>query len=156
MVSYMSQDIFLFDASIEENILLDFEYDKGHYEEITRKLSIDRLMDQEFHEDIKTDSLSGGEKQRISIARSLMKDSDIILADEPTSALDQLAIKSFDDLIMSLENKLIVVVTHDMNERLKNYDEVLVFQEGSLVEHGSYDELVNNQGYFYHVLLGCH
>ena len=82
-----------------------------------------------------------------------MKDSDIILADEPTSALDQLAMKDFEDMIFSLEDKLIVVVTHDVSERLRNYDAVLVFKKGILIEHGSYEELVQNKGYFYNVLL---
>ena len=48
---------------------------------------------------------------------------------------------------------LMIVVTHDVSERLRNYDAVLVFKKGILIEHGSYEELVQNKGYFYNVLL---
>ena len=94
--------------------------------------------------------LSGGEKQRISIARSLLKDSSVLLADEITAALDpQTACKVSSD-ILDLTGITRIVVTHSLEENLmRKYDRILVMKNGRLEEQGTFDELMANRKYFH-------
>ena len=101
--------------------------------------------------------LSGGEKQRISIARSLLKKSKVLLADEATSALDaDTAFKVTDD-ILNLSGILRIVITHSLDEiLLKRYDEILVLKDGKIEEKGGFDELMAKKGYFYALYTVAH
>ena len=87
--------------------------------------------------------LSGGQKQRISIARAMLKDSSIILLDEATSALDsdsEAKVKyAIDNLI---KNRTTIVIAHRLST-IKKADKIIVLSEGSLVEEGKHEELLN-------------
>ena len=94
-------------------------------------------------------NLSGGEKQRISIARALLKDSSIILTDEATSSLDKETTYQITKDILSLVEKTRIMVTHTLDESLlKKYDQIIVLREGKVVEQGSFEELLANDSYF--------
>ena len=94
--------------------------------------------------------LSGGEKQRISIARSLLKKSSILLADEATAALDAQTAWQVSNDILDLEGITRIVVTHSLEENLlKRYDGILVLKDGKVEEFGSFDELMEKKGYFH-------
>ena len=94
--------------------------------------------------------LSGGEKQRISIARSLLKKSQVLLVDEATAALDAKTAFQVSNSILDLNDLIRVVVTHALDENLlKRYDCVLTLKNGSVSEYGSFDELMTKKGYFY-------
>ena len=94
--------------------------------------------------------LSGGEKQRISIARSLLKKSSVLLADEITAALDAQTSYRVSSDILDLTGITRIVVTHDLEESLlKRYDRILVMKDGRLQEQGTFDELMEKQGYFH-------
>ena len=94
--------------------------------------------------------LSGGEKQRISIARCLLKNSSILLADEMTSSLDRETAHPVSSDILELDGITRIVVTHALDESLlKRYDNILVLKEGKLEESGSFEELMVKKGYFY-------
>ena len=93
--------------------------------------------------------LSGGEKQRISIARSLLKESPILLADEVTSALDAKTSHEVIDEILSLDSMTRIVVTHSLEEStLRKYDEIIVIKDGTIEEKGDFETLIKNDGYF--------
>ena len=93
--------------------------------------------------------LSGGEKQRVSIARSLLKESPILLADEATSALDNMTSHEVINGILDLDSMTRIVVTHSLDESLlRRYDEIIVIKDGTIEEKGTYDALMNNNGYF--------
>ena len=93
--------------------------------------------------------LSGGEKQRVSIARSLLKESSILLADEVTSALDAKTSYEVISEILDLDSVTRIVVTHSLQESLlRRYDEILVIRDGTIEEMGSFDELMKKNGYF--------
>ena len=94
-------------------------------------------------------ALSGGEKQRIAIARALLKQSSILLADEATAALDVQTAHEITQDILSLTGITRVVVTHRLEASLLEcYDEIFVLKDGRIAETGTFAELVQRGGYF--------
>ncbi len=94
--------------------------------------------------------LSGGEKQRISIARCLLRKTQILLVDEATAALDAETAYQVSNSILNLNGVTSIVVTHSLEEALlKKYDEIITLKNGSIIESGTFDTLINNKGYFY-------
>ena len=94
--------------------------------------------------------LSGGEKQRISIARSLLKHASVLLADEATAALDAQTAHQVTDDILSLTGVTRIVVTHTLEQAaLRRYDGILVLKNGRIAESGTFDALMAQKGYFY-------
>ena len=93
--------------------------------------------------------LSGGEKQRISIARGLLKKSRILLADEITSSLDAKTSHEVINGILDLDSMTRIVVTHSLEEQtLKRFDEIIVLKNGTIEEKGDFKSLMENDGYF--------
>ena len=94
--------------------------------------------------------LSGGEKQRISIARSLLKEAQVLLVDEATAALDAETAYQVSSAILALKDVTIIIVTHALDESLlKQYDGIITLKNGSIVESGTFEELIAEKGYFY-------
>ena len=93
--------------------------------------------------------LSGGQKQKISIARTFLKDPKILLLDEPTSSLDK---ESEIEVQNSLEelsnNKTTISISHKLNT-IENYDQIYVLDKGRIKEHGTHDELMKLQKRYY-------
>lgn len=95
-------------------------------------------------------NLSGGERQRISIARALLKKSQILLVDEGTSALDNETASKVMGTILMLTDTTRFVVTHRLDENvLSRFDRILVLKDGKLVENGTYRELMDAKGTFF-------
>lgn len=94
-------------------------------------------------------SLSGGEKQKIHIARALLqKNKDFFIFDEPTSNLDNINEMKIIEYINKLtENKTLIMITHKLSI-VKEFDTILVFDNGEMIEHGSHDELINKNGLY--------
>ena len=92
--------------------------------------------------------ISGGEAQKIAIARSLYKDAPFVIMDEPTSALDPVAeyeiYQRFDQMV---EGKTSIYISHRMSS-CRFCDNIIVFDEGKIVEQGSHDQLMNNEGLY--------
>jgi ABC-type bacteriocin/lantibiotic exporter with double-glycine peptidase domain len=140
-LSYVQQDIFLLNSSIKNNITLQEDADvilDKKFDEISRVLQLDNVF-KDFPEKLYTKisktsiNLSGGQKQLISIARALYKDSEVILLDEPNSALDSNNLALFKDLILSLKGKkTIVMIIHDINKFDKCFDSVYQIDGGSI------------------------
>ncbi len=94
--------------------------------------------------------MSGGEKQRIAIARSLLQKSSVLLADEVTAALDAQTAYQVTGDILKLDGITRIVVTHSLAESLlKQYDGIIVLKDGHIVESGMFDDLMDKKGYFY-------
>ena len=100
--------------------------------------------------------MSGGEKQRISIARSLLKRAQVLLVDEATAALDAQTAYQVSDAILDLTDITRIVVTHALDaELLKRYDCILTMKNGEITERGSFEELIAQKGYFYSLFTVC-
>ena len=131
-ISYIQQNIFLLNESIKKNIILEREdlFNEKKFDEIKQILSLDRAFNK-FSSKLETvvgdDGLflSGGQKQLISIARALYKNSEIILFDEADSFLDSHYTLNLKDLFLKLKNRVtIVVVTHDTSLLNESFDRV--------------------------------
>jgi ABC-type multidrug transport system fused ATPase/permease subunit len=117
-ISYVQQNIFLFDDSIVNNITLNSGYNKNKFDNIIYLLSLEKIFCN-FKAGVNSvvgkngSKLSGGQKQVLAVARALYKDSEIILFDEPTSAMDLNYMAIFKNFLLNSSNKTILVVTHD-------------------------------------------
>ncbi|MFE7063801.1 thiol reductant ABC exporter subunit CydC [Sutcliffiella sp. NPDC057660] len=97
----------------------------------------------------KGENLSGGEKQRLAIARAMLKGGRLWLLDEPTSSVDVLTEKMiFDHLFEQAKEDTIVLVSHRLTG-LEKMDQIIVMEQGRIVESGSFAELMGRKGYFY-------
>ncbi|MDO5017679.1 MAG: ABC transporter ATP-binding protein [Lagierella massiliensis] len=145
-VSPVSQEVFLFNDSLKENIAL---YSDVSDEKVQKAIEDAGLVPvvQGLKDGVDTllgeygVGLSGGEKQRISIARCLIKDSQLIVMDEATSALDIVNARNIEQLLLDL-SQTVLVITHRIDpEILKQYDRIYVLREGKIIESGKFEKL---------------
>jgi len=95
------------------------------------------------------EELSGGQWQKIALARALYKDYKILILDEPTSAIDPISeLNFFNSIKKGIENKVIILITHRLHN-LRLADHIYVLHESELVESGSFDTLLEQKGYFF-------
>lgn len=153
IVALIQQDVFVFNASIRDNITMFHEFPKAEVDRAIALSGLSKLIAARGEDYLCGESgsgLSGGEKQRISIARSLLKKSRVLLVDEATAALDAETAHQVSGAILNLEDVTGIVVTHSLDEALlRRYDGILTMKNGSIVESGSFDELMAERGYFY-------
>ena len=153
LVSVIEQNVFLFDSSILENITLFNDFPQEMVDRAVALAGLAPLIKEKSYGYTCGEggrNLSGGEKQRVSIARALLKNSKILLIDEATSALDNATSKEIMDSILSLDGITRLVITHKIEkEQLKSFDEIIVLNNGMIVESGSFDELIENREFFY-------
>lgn len=154
-ISIVFQDVYLFNDTILNNILMAKpEATMEEVYEATRKAHCYDFIESlpEKYNTMVGESgstLSGGEKQRISIARAILKDAPIVLLDEATASLDpenELYIQeAINDLV---RNKTVVVIAHRLNT-IADADQIIVLDEGTVSEMGRHDDLVANKGLYY-------
>lgn len=156
-MSIIHQNVYMFDKTLKENIILGKDFrgevlekaleDSGVSEFLT---ALPKGVDSEIGEN--GNNLSGGQKQRVAIARSLIQNTPILLLDEGTSALDSKTAFEIEDTLLNIEDLTVITVTHKLIDSiLKRYDEIIVMDNGNVVEKGSFDELINNKGEFYNL-----
>ena len=152
-ISYIQQEVFIFDGSIYENITLFQKYSEEEMELAIEKSGLKNLISEkglDYPCGENGAALSGGERQRINIARSLLRKTPILLADEITAALDKENSYLVLDSLLSLENITEILVLHDLDSRILNrVDRICVLKEGEIVEEGIFSELMEKKGYFY-------
>lgn len=157
-IAALFQDFELFAYSIEENVTLGKNGENVKMLEIFNALKIDKIINR-FSDKEKTIisseisqgvELSGGEKQKIALARAIYKDSSLLVMDEPTSALDPIAEEEIlSDIVNVAHNKrMILYVSHRLSS-CKESDMILVMNKGELVEVGNHQELINQKKEYY-------
>lgn len=160
--SIVFQDYKIFSFSVAENVAAGPEFDRdkvvrslqdaGIYERVQRMSSgIDsKLLKDQQDGDEEGIEISGGEKQKIALARALYRDAPVVILDEPTSALDPIAEQDiytrFNDMVAE---KTAVFISHRMSS-CRFCDEIAVFDAGQIVQHGTHEELVTDTGSIYH------
>ncbi|MBQ8799417.1 MAG: ABC transporter ATP-binding protein [Lachnospiraceae bacterium] len=162
LFSIVFQDYKIFSFSVAENVAAGPTYDServveclkeaGVYERVSQmKNGIEsRLLKDQQDGDEEGIEISGGEKQKIALARALYRNAPLVILDEPTSALDPLAeqdiYQRFNDMV---SDKTAVFISHRMSS-CRFCDEIVVFDDGRIVENGTHDELVAESGGVYH------
>lgn len=151
-ISFVTQEIELRNTSIRENIKLDKDIEDKEIEEIIEFVNLKDVVDKLEHglDTVMNErtNLSGGEKQRLAIARALVKRSSVYIFDEPTAALDTLNEKNIKEMIEELsKEKIVIIITHNLG-LLNEADMIYVMKQGNVMEHGVYSELKESGRYF--------
>lgn len=150
MTAFVSQDNFLFNESIRENIRMgNPNASDKEVEDIARKSGChDFIMKMEQGYDTVVGSsgshVSGGERQRISIARAMLKDSPIVILDEATSYIDlenEVIIKNA--LSKLIENKTVIIIAHRLST-ITDAEQIFLIENGELVSHGKHEEIIKD------------
>lgn len=154
LISIINQDVFLFNDTIKNNICLYRNYDDSKLNNIIKLSGLEKMINNlpdgvDHLIDENGKNFSGGEKQRIAIARALIRDTPILILDEATGALDNKISFDIENILLNLSNITSITITHKINnETMNKYNEIIVIRNGVVVETGSYLELLNSKGYF--------
>ena len=152
-VSYVSQEAPIFDGTLRENLVFDKDVDDDEILRVLDLVCLDKFysrlsdgLDTELGE--KGIRMSGGERQRVALARLFFDDAKIIILDEATSAMDNITEKEvMENVLRELDSRTLIVIAHRL-ETIKDVDEIFVLDSGKIVENGSYNELLLKNGYF--------
>lgn len=149
----VSQNVHLFNDTVANNIAYAAKdkYDREqieHAAKLAYAYDFIEAMPQGFDTIIGENgvSLSGGQRQRLAIARALLRDSPVLILDEATSALDTESERAIQSALDELQkNKTVIVIAHRLST-IENADQILVVDEGEIVERGSHHELIAQDG----------
>ena len=152
-VRYLSQDTPVFDGSIKENLVFDKNVPEEQIWNALRKVQlsyfVEKLatgLDTQIGE--KGTCLSGGENQRLALARLWFDDSELVILDEATSAIDNLTEESVMMAVMQqLNGKTVIAIAHRLNS-IAGFDRIILFKDGKIVGQGSFEELLRTNAYF--------
>lgn len=147
----VSQDIFLFNDTVRENLTAGIEYSEDQITEAIRVSYADEFINN-LPKKLDTQigdrglKLSGGQSQRLTIARAFLKDCPILLFDEATSALDNESEKVVQLALDKVAgHKTVIAVAHRLST-IQDYDRIVVLKEGVKIEEGSHAELIEHKG----------
>ena len=155
-LGYVPQNIFLIDDTIKNNIAFAVPEEKIDDQKIIQASKLADLDDYISNLPEKYNTyvgergvrISGGQMQRIGIARALYNNPEILVFDEATSALDNVTEKNIMDSVKRLsKDKTIIIIAHRLST-IKNCDQIYLLDKGKVSEHGSYDELIRNSKKF--------
>lgn len=152
-VTYVSQEAPIFDGTLRENLIFDKKIPDEEIIKVLNLVCLDKFyeklengLDTELGE--KGVRMSGGERQRVALARLFFDDSKIIILDEATSAMDNITEKLvMENVVKQLDNKTLVVIAHRL-ETIKDVDKIYVLSDGIIQEEGKYNELLDKNWYF--------
>lgn len=157
-ISVVNQEPMLFNMSIKENLLM--VKPNATDEQIQQACKLASIHDfietlpHKYDEILleNNNNISVGQKQRIAIARSILKDTPIILFDEVTSALDKESKKNIEETINEIAKvKTVVIIAHTLDS-IDNFDNIICLRDGVIVEEGSHNDLINEKGMYYNLL----
>jgi ATP-binding cassette, subfamily B, bacterial MsbA len=154
-IGYVSQDTFIFNATITENISDgDDGFKLSDIVEAAKIANADGFITDfpDGYETIVGDrgaKLSGGQKQRIAIAAAIIRKPDIIIFDEATSALDTVSEKLVQDAIENISRKYTAVIVAHRLSTVRNADQIIVIDKGTVVESGTHTELISRMGVYW-------
>lgn len=154
-IALVMQDVFLFSESIKDNVKLGM---KQYLEDSSAKSALSVASASDFIEQMENGyetiigergvGLSGGQKQRISIARALAKQAPILVLDDSTSALDMETEHQIQEELSKLSDTTKIIIAHRISA-VRNADEIVVLENGTIAERGTHDELMNKRGLYY-------
>ncbi len=155
LMTIVQQDVYIFDDSLKANITLSQSFTEDDIKKAVQQSGLESyILENELG--LQTlcgengSNLSGGERQKLSIARALIRKTPILLLDEATSSLDNKVTTEIENSILEIQDLTVLVVTHKLNKSmLKKYNRILFMKNGVIVEDGSFDNLMDRKGEFY-------
>lgn len=157
-ISVVNQEPMLFNMSIKENLLMvKPDATEEQLQQACKLASIHEFIETLPHkyDEIlleNNNNISVGQKQRIAIARAILKDTPIILFDEVTSALDKESKKNIEETINKIsKTKTVIVIAHTLDS-IENFDNIVCLKDGGIVEEGSHNDLINEKGMYYNLI----
>ena len=152
-VSYISQDVPVFDGTIKENLVFEKNVSEEQMLDALREVQLSHLienlaegLDTEIGE--KGTCLSGGEKQRLAFARLWFENPELVVLDEATSAMDNLTEENVMKSVMKkMKDKTVIAIAHRLNS-IAGFDRIILFREGKIVGQGTFEELLHTDSYF--------
>lgn len=154
-VGYQSQNNTFFRDTLEHNILLGRSLSPKDWKQLLQQVQLAywvAQLPQQAQTVVEENgkNLSGGQAQRVALARCLAEKPAFLVLDEITSALDPQTAGALMDTVLALEGVGLLAITHDLNgEWLKRFDSILVLRDGSIIEQGSWETLMAQQGELY-------
>ena len=152
-VSYLSQDAPVFDGTIKENLVFEKQVSEEQMLEALSEVQLSHLVEN-LAEGLNTEigekgtCLSGGEKQRLALARLWFEDSELVILDEATSAMDNLTEENVMKSVMQkMKDKTVIAIAHRLNS-IAGFDRIILFKEGRIVGQGTFEELLHTDSYF--------
>lgn len=152
-VSYLSQDALVFDGTIKENLVFEKKVLEEQMLDALSEVQLSHLVEN-LAEGLNTEigekgtCLSGGEKQRLALARLWFEDSELVILDEATSAMDNLTEENVMKSVMQkMEDKTVIAIAHRLNS-IAGFDRIILFREGKIVGQGTFEELLRTDSYF--------
>ena len=154
-IACVFQDDIIVPGSIRENILMGREYNQKKYEQAMKASGLLSLLEKNlwndninipayYHKD--GVDLSSGEKQLLFLTRCIYKDADVMIFDEPSATLDPIAeMNLFEKYNRLVKDKIGLFITH-RSSSVKMFDKIIVFKNGSIIEEGSFRELMERNG----------
>lgn len=157
LISSMEQDTFIFDETLWDNICLYSDYTEQEVKKAVLQAGLTSVVER-LPDGLQTmlgeggSNLSGGECQRVAFARLLLKKTPILLLDEATANLDNEMAVKIERLVLENKNLTLVSITHKLIKQvLQQYDEIIVLKKGIVIEKGSFNQLMQKQGYFFNL-----
>lgn len=149
LYSVINQDIFMLDDTIEKNVSFYKSIPKEKIEKALEEMQLSQFINMKNNIGENGVLLSGGEKQRLALARAFTSDCPIILMDEATSQLDNENMYKIENLVLN-SDKTVISITHRLVKKvLQKYDKIYIMSKGKIVEQGSFDELIAEKGLLY-------
>lgn len=154
LMTIVQQSVYVFDSTLKENITLNENYSDEEILNAIRQAGLSNVIENSpegFHMLCGENGnlLSGGERQRLSIARSIIRKTPVLLMDEATSALDQKTTFEIENSILSIKDLTAIIITHKLNEQLlRQYDEIVLMKNGMISETGTFEELIEKNAEF--------
>ena len=153
-IAYLPQEPPVFDGTLRENLVFDDLAEDSVLFEAIKNAGLDNLfckLEKGFDTPLgeRGISLSGGERQQLALARLWFSKANLIIFDEATSAIDNLTEEAVMKNVMDLlAGKTVIAIAHRLDS-IKSFDNILVFQDGRIVEQGRFDDLIEMRQYFY-------
>ncbi len=152
-VSFISQDAPVFDGTIKENLVFDKNVSEEQMFNALNKVQLSHLVES-LAEGLNTEigekgtCLSGGEKQRLALARLWFESPELVILDEATSAMDNLTEENVMKTVMQkMKDKTVIAIAHRLNS-ISGFDRIILFREGKIVGQGTFEELLHTDSYF--------
>ena len=152
-VSYLSQDAPVFGGTIKENLVFEKKVSEEQMLGALSEVQLSHLVEN-LAEGLNTEigekgtCLSGGEKQRLALARLWFEDSELVILDEATSAMDNLTEENVMKSVMQkMKDKTVIAIAHRLNS-IAGFDRIILFKEGRIVGQGTFEELLHTDSYF--------